>query len=121
MTSEEAKSRITHLIARESERAGAVQFGQGTMIAGRDIVHHYHAAPERRASAAPDPTPSRATDKRNQAWRNARYAAIHARIRRRGLEAWFEAYMRRHYGSPSLAELDNEELEAVYRTVIGRK
>lgn len=120
MTTDEAKSRITRLIARESERTGAMHIGDGVMIAGRDIVHHYHVAPEG-SVPTPPPTPRRATDKRNQAWRNARYAAIHARIRRRELQAWFEAYMRRHYGSPSLADLDNEELEAVYRTVIGKK
>lgn len=55
-------------------------------------------------------------------WRNMRYKAINARAKEYpDGEARFRAYALKRFGTSSLGELDDKQLEAVYRHVIGWK
>ncbi|AJY40769.1 hypothetical protein I6G56_14990 [Burkholderia humptydooensis] len=54
-------------------------------------------------------------------WRNRRIAAIHARCKERELETWRRTYMQRTFGKGSMIDLGDDELERLYRAVMGKK
>jgi hypothetical protein len=54
-------------------------------------------------------------------WRNGRIKAIHSRCKERGWEAWRIAHMLKTFGKESMIDLSDDELEKLYRTVMGKK
>ena len=59
--------------------------------------------------------------KKNPDWRRKRIAAIHARCHELGIEAWRIAYMKEKFGRDSLVDMPDEEIETLYRAVMGKK
>lgn len=54
-------------------------------------------------------------------WRNGRVRAIHARCKEMGFEAWRLDYMRKKFGKDTMVDLSDDDLEALYRAVMGKK
>ncbi|WP_175922102.1 hypothetical protein [Burkholderia latens] len=54
-------------------------------------------------------------------WRNKRIKAIHTRCKALELETWRRGYMQRTFGKGSMIELGDDELERLYRAVMGKK
>lgn len=59
--------------------------------------------------------------KKNDALRPARYKAIHARCKERDLENWRFAYMEEKFNIVTMKELSDDQLETLYRAVMGKK
>lgn len=53
----------------------------------------------------------------NGSWRKACYAAIHAKIKEKNIEAWYRAMLQEKYGVTSSTALSDENLKTVYRSV----
>lgn len=62
---------------------------------------------------------TRAVKSDGAAWRQKKYAYI--KINTKGDEEWLNAHLKRHYQVESLTELDNNQLEKLYRSVSSRK
>lgn len=59
--------------------------------------------------------------KKIEGWRTNRITAIHARSKEMGIVEWRIDYMQKKFGKVSLKELDDKELDAVYRAVMAKK
>jgi len=54
-------------------------------------------------------------------WRDARIRAIHSRCKERGWEAWRIEHMQKKYGKVSMVELCDDDLDKLYKSVMGKK
>ncbi len=59
--------------------------------------------------------------KKSPEWRNKRIAAIHARCKQKDLVSWRIKHMEKKFGRTSMIELDDTELEQLYRAVFAKK
>lgn len=63
----------------------------------------------------------RSAPKKIENWQANRIKAIHARSKEKGIAEWRIDYMQKKFGKKSLKELDDKELEAIYRAVMAKK
>lgn len=54
-------------------------------------------------------------------WRKRRTGAIHARCKEKGFEDWQIDYMKKKFGKESMMDLPDDDLETLYRAVMGKK
>lgn len=54
-------------------------------------------------------------------WRNRRIKAIHARCKEIDITDWRIAHMKKKFGKESMLDLPDDDLEALYRTVMNKK
>lgn len=59
--------------------------------------------------------------KKIEGWRTNRITAIHARSKQMNIVEWRIDYMQKKFGKASLKDLDDKELDAVYRAVMAKK
>lgn len=62
-----------------------------------------------------------APTKLGDSWRKQRYAAIKARSRQIGAEAWLKQYLADKFLATSLTELSDKDLDTCYRTTMAKK
>lgn len=59
--------------------------------------------------------------KKLPSWRNARIRAVHSRCKEKGFETWRIDYMQKKFGKATMVDLSDDDLEALYRAVMGKK
>lgn len=59
--------------------------------------------------------------KKIEGWRTNRIKAIHARSKEKEIIEWRIDYMQKKFGKTSLKDLDDKELDTVYRAVMAKK
>lgn len=64
---------------------------------------------------------SKSAPNRVPGWRNKRYTAIHARVKQLGIEHWKTQHLQERYGVSSLTDLNDDDLESVYRAVFAKQ
>lgn len=64
---------------------------------------------------------AKSAPKKADDWRKGRMAAIHARCKQYGLEAWRLTYMKNKFGVDSMVMLGDDDLEKLYRSVMSKK
>jgi hypothetical protein len=63
----------------------------------------------------------RSAPKKIPTWRTDKMKAIHARSKEYGLEEWRLSYMVKRFGKPSMKELSDDDLQALYSAVFHKK
>lgn len=63
----------------------------------------------------------RSAPRKLPAWRNGRIRAIHSRCKDKGFEDWRIEHMKKKFGTISMIDLPDTDLEALYRTVMSKK
>ncbi len=72
-----------------------------------------------RQAAIPKSMPSAA--KKMDSWRNSRISAIHARCKEKDFGEWRISHMKAKFNVTTMVNLSDQDLETLYRTVMGKK